>query len=90
MDGENGQITHPAMLTIRVGGARLGSLRQKYDKSEFATHTLLLATEMLADLRTNRYVQDDRHGGMSPGCPSSRLIHRPGCHAIQRRATLGQ
>ncbi|WP_129782469.1 integrase core domain-containing protein [Peristeroidobacter soli] len=38
MNGENSQVTHPTMLAIRVGGARLGSSRYLCDKFEFATH----------------------------------------------------
>ena len=38
MNGENRQVTHPVMLTIRVGGARLGSSQYLCDKFEFATH----------------------------------------------------
>ena len=30
MEGEKGQVTHLAMLTIRVGGARHGSLSMRY------------------------------------------------------------
>jgi hypothetical protein len=54
MDGENDQVTHPAMLTIRVGAARLGSSRDPCDRFEFATHTLC-ALDVADRPRCHRY-----------------------------------